>query len=187
MIQNIASNLGLGDMTGQNQENKNLGTRTPTYKGKQGYPRTLKESHFMDATVSISGGKYELLGYWTVGAKQFAEVGQGDPTLDPMEQGRPEIVIKDDASTPVELTGSVRITHESAQGTQEYKVIEDDLDAFGVSQRNQRLVLSRASVDGYPRVGEDSKIGIWFNADTTGSGTVSRANSTVRLPVTIYE
>ena len=150
MINQMLGNLGLGQATGQNQENQNLGTRTPTYKGKQGYPRTLKEKHFLDATVDISGGKFELLGYWTVGAKQYAEVGQGDPTLDPAEQGRPFIEIVDDGSTTLE--GSVRVTHESAQGTQEYKVIDDDVDAFGVSNRNQRLVLSRASVDGYPRV-----------------------------------
>lgn len=185
MLNQIMSNLGLGQMTGQSQENQNLGTRTPTYKGRKGYPRTLREQDFLDATVDISGGKFELLGYFTVGAKQFAEIGQGDPTLDPAEQGRPQIEIVDDASTT--LSGVVRLTHESAQGTQEYKVIQDDMSAFNISNRNQRLVLSRASVDGYPRVGEDSKIGLWFNADTTGSGTVSRSNSTVRIPSTIYE
>lgn len=179
----LANAVGL-NMGGGNQD-QNLGTRTPPYKGKQGYPRTLNEESFMDATVSISGGKFELLGYYTVGAKQFAEVGQGDPTLDPAEQGRPRIELVDDGSTT--LTGEIRLTHESAQGTQEYKIVQDDVDAFNVSNRNQRLVLSRASVDGYPRVGEDSKIGLWFRGDNVGSGTISRANSTVRLPVTIYE
>ena len=183
MVINQALNaVGLGSM---NQDNNDLGTRTPTYKGRQGYPRTLKESDFMDATVDISGSKFELLGYFRVGAKQFAEVGQGDPTLDPAEQGRPQIVISDDTGT--DLDGVVRLTHESAQGTQEFKIIEDTVDAFEASNRSDRLVLSRASVNGYPRVGEDSTIGLFFNAETTGSGVVSRSNSKVRLPVTIYE
>lgn len=177
--------VGLGNMSGNNQE-QSLGTRTPAYKGRQGYPRTLKETDlFNGSTVDVSGDKFELLGYFTVGAKQFAEVGQGDPTLDPAEQGRPRIEIQDDTSTTLE--GSIRLTHESAQGTQEFKIVEDTVDAFDAANRSDRLVLSRASVDGYPRVGEDSKIGLYFNASTTGSGVVSRSNSTVRLPVTIYE
>lgn len=174
-------------MSGNSGSDIQTGTRQPKYRGRQGYPRTLEASDFFDdsGTVSVSTGKYERIGAWEVGARQYAEVGQGDPSLDPAEQGRPLIELKDDADAAT--TYAARLLHESAQDTETYKVVQDTGEAFKASNRSDRIVLSRASVSGYPRVGEDSRIVLEATFSDNGSGTISEANSSVRVPVTIYE
>jgi len=185
VIQQLANTVTNALGGNANGSKSQLGSQTPTYRGKRGYPRTLRTSDFFSGQVNISTGKFEELGKFIVGAKQFAEVGFGDPTLDPQEQGRPQIDLQDGSSNVIE--GTIRVTHESAQGTQEFKILEKPLDTLREGTRSERLVQPRASTAGYPRVGEDSKIGLFVNATNNQNGNVDDANSTVRLPVTIYE
>lgn len=172
----IQNALGMGGGNGSSDG--------PTYRGKKGYRRTLQQDDFFTSNVSYTTGTWEEAGAFTVGAKQFAEVGQGSSNLDPQEQGRVRVHLEDTADTT--LNGSVRITHRNATSTQEFKIVEENLGEIDQSTRSERVVAPRASTQGFPRVSEDSDIVLKFNA-TNGNGTLETTDSIVRLPITIYE
>jgi len=168
--QNLAS-----DLLGQGQQDRT--------KGMTGFEKTLDTSDFFTSDVSVSSGKYNLLGYYTVGAQQLVELGQGTNKLEPMEQGRPFVKLQN--SSPSVLDGFIKLTHESAQGTETQKIIEERTEAFNESTKSERIVMPRASTRGFSKVKEDSKIGFYFKPDS--DGTVSQSDCTVRIPATVYE
>lgn len=153
----------------------------------RGYKKMLKTSDFFTADVSCTAGRYELLGYYTVGAQQKATVGQGKVSQDPMQQGRPYIKVMSNDGTPVECSGWIKITHESAQGTKTQKILEERTEELNQSTRSERLVLPCQTEVGFSPVREDSKIGIYFKIDTTDVIGFDTGETDIRLPITIWE
>jgi len=169
-----------------NGNNSQLGTRTPTYRGVQGSPKTLTEDDLMDGDVSITAGEKELIGRFVVPSQTFAETGQGDPSLDPQEQGRPLIDLQDSNASD-DVLGEIEIRHESATGKTSLRVVNDTLGAFRTSTRSERLVLPRARTSNVNPVREDSQISLFFIPSAVGTGTVSKSDTKIELPITIYE
>lgn len=151
--------------------------------GFQSSKTTLNESNLMSGDVSIKSGKYILLGEYQIGAQQYGEAGQGDSSLDPMEQGRPYFKIQN--SSPSVLKGWIKVTHESAQGGTVVKVAELRSEELNNSTKSERIVLPKSTSKGKPPVQEDSYIRIYMKADS--DDTVSQSDTTLRMPVTLYE
>lgn len=154
-----------------------------TYRGKPGYERTLQLDNFTTSDVSVEPGRFNEIGRFQIGAGQFAEVGVGSVNDNAESQGRPLIDYQD--STPSGISGVHRVLHENATQTQSQKVLQRRSDDLNISNRNERVTLPRVSQKGYARVTEDSFIVLEFKPDS--SNTVATAESTVSLPVTIYE
>jgi len=149
-----------------------------------GNPVTLTQDQFYTSDQSnLDSGKYNLLGAFEVGAKRQAEVGQGNRSLEGIEQGRPFIDFQD--GTPEPVDGDVRVRHEDPYGNNGRTIIEERTEEFRTEDKNQRIVLPRASTQGFPMVTEDSRIAIYLNPDVDGA-TVNASNSKVRLPITRY-
>jgi len=145
---------------------------------------TLTRAQFFDSNQdNLKSGKFNLLGAYTVGAKREMEVGNGTNALESMEQGRPFMDFQNTNSNPVD--GMVRIRHEDPYGNNGRTILEERTEEFRESDKQQRIVLPRASSQGHPRVSEDSRIGIYLDPDTDNA-TVSASNSKIRLPTTRY-
>jgi len=153
----------------------------------KGYKKTLKTSDFFTADKTGVADEYILLGYYTVGAQQLATVGQGKGTDDPMRQGRILIDIKSNDTTPIEINGFIKITHESAQGTMTRKILEERTEELRQSTRSERLCLPCATEVGFPPVKEDSKIGIYLKIDSADDVGFDTGETDIRLPITIWE
>jgi len=145
---------------------------------------TLTRSQFFDSNQSnLKAGKDNLLGAYTVGAKREMEAGQGDNSLEAMEQGRPFMDFQNTGGSAVD--GMVKIRHEDPYGNNGSLIFEERTEEFRQSDKQQRIVLPRASTNGFPKVSEDSRIGIYLDPDSDDV-TVSASKSKIRLPVTRY-
>jgi len=165
-----------------NAVNGDQGNTNPNAVGN---PVTLtREEFFTNDQTALDAGKYNLLGAFEVGAKRQAEYGQGTRQLEGIEQGRPFIDFQD--TTPSNVDGDVRLRHEDPYGNNGVTILEERSEEFRQSDKNQRIVLPRASSQGFPRVSEDSRLALYFDPDTDGV-TVSASETTVRLPITRYQ
>ena len=152
-----------------------------------GYKKMLKTSDFFTADKSCASGQYTLLGYYTVGAQQLACVGQGAKGVNPMQQGRPYIIMYTNDATPVQKEGWIKVTHESAQGTNTAKILEERTEEFTQSTRSERLCLPCQTEVGFLPVKQDSKIGLYFKPDATCTIGFDTGETDIRLPITIWE
>jgi hypothetical protein len=153
----------------------------------KGYKKMLKTADFFKADKNCEAGQYTLLGYYTVGAQQLACVGQGAKATNPMQQGRPYIKVMSNDVTPIEVVGWIKITHESAQGTNTQKILEERTEEFNQSTRSERLCLPCQTEVGFLPVKQDSKIGIYFKPDGTDEIGFDTGETDIRLPITIWE
>ena len=143
--------------------------------------RTLKEDALMDGDESVKAGDWVKIAEVRVGAGQQMEVGQGTPKLHPAEQGRPHFDIQDEDEE--EIPGEIRIRHEGPQGEWTPLITQKSADELREPKRSERIVMPKASVKGNEPADEDGYIRIYMKADE--DDTITKANTTLRLPVTI--
>lgn len=172
-----------GSMFGGNSGNQE--TKQWTLSG-----RTYGTDRFMDGDVTLTGNGFEQVGEVQVGADQKIEFGQGNRSLDPMEQGRPYHDYKDDADANVE--GEVRMLHVSAQEGRILKIADYGTEDLREPTKSEREVQPRASKPaqpkrGKPAAGQDDFLRILLNADVSSTTTLSKANTTISQPVTVHE
>ena len=158
-------------------------------QGKQLVPfrKTLRIADFFTSDqASLSNAKYNLMGTYTVDAQQEATLGWGSPNVEAAQQGR--IFIDLENTSSADQDGTIRLTHSNAQGTSEFVVLEartEDL-SLGATDPRQRLPLPRADLLGFPKVGEDSKINMYFKPDTDAI-TVGNDESEALIPITLFQ
>lgn len=172
-----------GNNNGGNQQGGSVWSR-------QG--RTYDEDKFMDGDITLTGNGFENIGEVQVGADQKIEFGQGNRSLQPMEQGRPYYDLRDNASTPAKIKGTVRQLHVSAQEGKVIKIVDYDSEALREATKSEREVQPRASRpatpgEGKPAAGQDDYLRLKLNASDTGNGTLSKADTTIKQPVTVHE
>jgi len=167
----------LGQMvSGGNQKKRSNG---------QEYERILKETDFFTGTTNtLSSGKYHQLGVYSIPPQLEAELGQGDQSLDPMEQGRPYFEVQN-GSAAVQ-PGFLKLTHENSTGNDKNTVVERRSEEFNQSTRSERIVMPKATTkSGISKQGEDDAFGLYFKPDSDTN--VDASNSTGQIPATFYE
>jgi hypothetical protein len=152
--------------------------------------RTYGIDRWMDGDVTLTGNGFEQIGEVQVGADQKIEFGQGNRSLDPMEQGRPYHDYQDSNGDPV--NGEVRMLHVSAQEGTVLKIEDYSTEQLREATKSEREVQPRASKPAQPNrgkraAGQDDYLRIKINAEVSSSTTLSKSNSTISQPVTVHE
>jgi len=155
----------------------------------QSFRKTLSKNDFALAggvtasdTQSITSGDWNVIGEFTVPAQQRYAYGQGSPDR-PSNQGYLYAELVDDATSPTEITGTVRLVQEDANGLKKFVVYEEQEEVLhgNKSDRQQKQALPEQVQ--YPLVGEDSRMKIEF--DPSADATLNHGNSTIYIPVTV--
>jgi len=153
----------------------------------QSFRKTLDKSNFelangSGSTQSVTTGDWNVIGSFSVPPQQRYAYGQGSPDR-PSNQGYLYVEIMDDATSPAEIEGLVRLVQEDANGLKKFVVYEQQEAVLhgSTSDRQQKQALPEQVQ--YPLVGEDSNLKVEF--DPSADNTVSHDNSTVYVPVTV--
>ena len=152
--------------------------------------RIYKESRFMDGDVTVTGNGFEDIGEVRVGANQKIEFGQGNRSLDPLEQGRPFHEYVDSNGNTID--GEVRLLHVSAQSSRVLRIVDYSTQALNEPTKSEREVQPRASKPaqpnrGKPAAGEDDFLRIKLNANVSSNTTVSQSDKAIRQPEPVDE
>lgn len=177
----------LGQLLGGQTQQQNQGRKWSSDR------REFDENQFMDSDVSLSGNGFEQIGEVKVGADQKIEFGQGDRSLDPMEQGRPYHYYDDGAGNQVK--GTVRFLHVSAQEGTVHKIRDISTRSLNESTTSERETMPRASKpsqpgDGKPAATQDAFIRMKIKVSNYSALTnkqISLSASTIEQPVTVWE
>lgn len=150
---------------------------------KAGNADELRTADFFSGTVNCVAGKWNDLGSFEVPAQQAYKFGHGDINHAPANQGYAYVFLKDDAGTPLEVPGKLRLVRTDANEEEIKKVIEKDAGVMHGSKTdvNQRLPLP---LQNHEEAREDDKLMLKFMPDTTAN--VVAANSDIVISVTRY-
>jgi hypothetical protein len=144
------------------------------------YKSILRKGDLISAaTVAVVAGEAKVLGKYQVKAKEIVEPGVGLNGAQSDALGRLYMKIMDNAGTPAEVTGVLRLSVWTPQNRQ--VLIIDEWPTEDVSQnptdRTKQFPFPETGVE----VTEDMQLVLEFIADT--SATVSKANSDIRMAV----
>jgi len=154
----------------------------------KGFPKTLTKDDFhlaQDGTQSIVAGVWNQIGSFTVPPQQKYRFGYGNASQ-PDNQGYLYIDLKDNSATPVQVEGKIRLIYSDASGLRKDVVFEDRTNRLRGSVVDKKLMIPLPETvwsgrpDGFAR--EDDKLVIEILPDV--SATLSKANSTIYIPVT---
>jgi hypothetical protein len=151
------------------------------------FPKTLTIGDFVSGTsVATYSGKYNKLGEYKIPAQQQVNVGQGAQGT-PYNQGYLYVFLKDEQANPVEITGKFRIVVSNANETERVVVFEEYSTVLhgDLSDRAKKIALPE---DKRKTAKEDDKIILEFMPDADAvTHPVTKANSTILIPATVYQ
>lgn len=174
LLDNLAGGVagGVSPITGQPDD------------GAHKFKRTLKVSHFWGGNVALTPGEFKKLGDgFIVPAQERYRWGVGSAEHD-SNQGYLYILVKDDATTPAEITGSIRIQQRNAQERNIVTVYQEEGEVLHGSKSNREQQQAFPEQVGFPKVGRDSILNLAMSPDT--AATAVPGNSSVLTPVTVY-
>jgi len=152
-----------------------------------GFPKTLSKSDLgLTADVTVKAGAWTTIGSFRVPAQQSYRIGQGLPNT--RNQGYIYMKIMNNATTPAEIKGTVRLIYSDANLYKKQPVFQERNEVLSASKSdiNQMKPLPEFICefreDG--KVHEDDYILVEFMPDV--DDTVSAANTEILLPVTQY-
>lgn len=156
-------------------------------KQSNAFKKTLDKSDFSLAngsgnTQSVTNGDWNVVGEFTIPPQQKYAYGYGNADQ-ASNQGYLYIFLKDDATSPAEVEGKIRLVQEDANGLKKFVVYEEQEAVLHGDQSDRQQKQALPEQVQYPEVGEDSRMKIEF--DPTSDNTVSHDNSTVYVPVTV--
>jgi hypothetical protein len=154
--------------------------------GPKPFKRTLTEADFFSVDVSITVSKWNVIGEKVVPAQQQLAWGYGDEEH-PANQGYLYISIKDNAGTPVQLEGLVRLAQANANETNVVIIAEHRTEDIRGSKTDRDLKIPLPEATDYPLVGEDSKLQLLFYPDNVGAGVAGIDECEFLLPVSVYQ
>lgn len=146
------------------------------------YRSALTKDHLMNGDVNVVTGSYMKIGEFKVEAGEMHSIGFGTNSSQEGAEGRAYIDLKDNATTPGEVNGILRISVHSPQGRPIKTLAEFRTETLRTDKSNRTLQIPLPSTR-FPYVSEDKKIVIEFLSDATT--TISKANSTVLLDTTV--
>lgn len=105
----------------------------------------------------------------------------------PDNQGYIYVFLKDNATTPAEVTGTLRLKQTSATGREMIAVKDLESDALHGSKTDRKLMVPLPEQSDFPTVRQDSHMVVEFMPDSTSAVTISKANTDFRIPATEYD
>ena len=134
-----------------------------------------------DFTLTVIDTWYKLGTGYTVPAQQTIHFGYGTPEL-PDNQGYLYVHLADAGA---DLTGKVRLVQSNAQETVKFVIAEFNLASTHGSVTNKAMMIALPEQTQFPLVGEDSVVYLEASCDAVDAITI--ADSTIYIPVTIYQ
>ena len=150
---------------------------------KSKFPRTLSNTDFgLTADVTCTAGQWVKIGELIVNAQQYARWGAND-MIAGMPQGRTAYIRLD--STDGQMNGVIRLVVTDANEKTAELVIEERTEKFGasVNDRTIAVLLPESLITAQ----QDSKLQILFKVGTTGTLKYTDTDTSIKLPVTIYQ
>jgi hypothetical protein len=150
------------------------------------YTTTFNKAKFLSANVTgLEVGAIKKIGEYKVQAGEILTIGEGKYDTFPDALGRIFGVLKDTATTPVEITGLLRFSIHSPQGRPLKTMFEMHTSKLNTSATDRRLQTPLS--ERIEELTEDKKLVIEFIPETIGTGTLNYSASTLLLDVTIDE
>jgi len=181
LLNQILGRGGLGGIFGGGQPLALGLTRSPNGTP---FKKTLQYTDFTGIATTdqtVTAGKWNTIGTYTVSSQQFATVGYGRINDHPENQGKVFIDTEDTSGTDID--GWIRIALANAQETQVVVVLEERTETLSLGESDTR---QRLHMPEYPLwAGEDSKILIQFKPDS--SGTVDSGETIIYIDATLYQ
>lgn len=153
----------------------------------QTFKKTLDKSDFelfngSGNTQSITNGDWNVVGEFSVPPQQAYAYGFGRAEQS-ANQGYLYIDLQDDATSPANISGKLRLVQEDANGLTKFVVYEEQSSVLRGDKNDRQQKVPLPEQVQYPQVGEDSRMKIEFDpeSDTTGS----HDNSDCLVPVTV--
>ncbi len=144
---------------------------------KQRFPRYLNATDLnLTSDVAVYNGKYTKVAYYKVPAQQ--EIAMGIGAISGGVDWRKKATIRFDHTNGVQIQGKIRLAMTNANETDIRVIIEDRTENFvnGVEVAETPL-----------RAKEDSYLVVYFNPDSDSTIDVSDANTSILMPVTVYQ
>lgn len=139
-------------------------------------PKTLKMNDFTSSNVSISAGKENIVGEFSIDPQTKHRLGFGTPQFQD-NQGTIFVNLKDTATTPAELEGEVILSIQDYAGNNNRVVYRGQLSDLrsGESDITKRIKFPMEDIFGL----ENDKIVMKLIPETggVGNGTLSAENS----------
>lgn len=158
-----------------------LGKAQGDSQGKP-FSRELNIGDFDSFGGSVTSGKFTEVGRFTVPSDTEYSWGYG-AAKHATNQGYLYVDLYDDATTPVEVEGTIRFTVQSSTGRRETVVADFDTSRLDASKTNKEQMVP------FPEQGdlatEDAHLVV--KLDPQSNTTVSSANSEVIIPATEYD
>lgn len=146
-------------------------------------PKTLKESDFFTADIAIVAGTESIVGSYLIQPQDEMAVGYGSAQF-PENQGTITMNFKDNAGTPVELEGEVRIVISDYRNRHSETVYEGSASdlRLGETDITKRIKLAMTNWFG----GHNDKITVYFTPSTVGSGTLGYPETKFKIPCSVF-
>jgi len=150
----------------------------------QKFPRIYNKSDFsLTANVTAQPSMWTTIGQVTVPAQQYVTFGIGSVAGGVDTREVCYIDLKD--TTPANVDGKVRFVLADANLVKKIVVAEQRTERLRASQndKTQGFLLGEFPI----KAREDSKLLIEFYPDSTSAVTISASDSTMLVPVTVYQ
>lgn len=151
---------------------------------KSKFPRTLSNKDFgLTADVTCSASQWVKIGELVVNAQQYARWGAND-MIAGMPQGRTGY-IRVDVTGGSAAAGVLRLVVTDANEKTAELVIEERTEKFSasVNDRTLSVLLPESLITAQ----QDSKLQILFKTDTACVISYTDTDTSIKLPVTIYQ
>lgn len=155
------------------------------------FRKTLDKDDFSLAggsgTQSLDGdGEQNTIAEFQVPPQQTYRYGYGSASRE-ANQGYLFVDLKDDATSPANISGKVRLVQEDANGLNKKVVFEEQADVLNGDQSDRQQKIPLPEQVNFPLVGEDSYLKIEFYPVASSPGNLSYSNSTIYVPTTVRQ
>lgn len=138
-------------------------------------------------TQSLEGdGEQNTIAEYQIPPQQTYRYGYGTAQRE-ANQGYLFVDLKDDASSPANISGKVRLVQEDANGLNKKVVFEEQADVLNGSESDRTQKIPLPEQINFPQVGEDSYMKVEFYPVASSPGSLSYSNSTIYVPTTVRQ
>lgn len=152
-------------------------------RGRQKNQQRLVNADFgLTADVVCAAGAYVVVGTYTVPFGMLAAWGADDTAGTAQRAGQPAYIRFD--SSGGQMAGSIRLVVTDPQRVNFIRIMEERTERWSASQTDRTLALLLP--ENGVLVQPQSKMEIWFKADSAATLVYNDADTLIRVPVTVY-
>lgn len=176
LLNNLGGSVGseAANVLGKSQESAS----------RKSFNRDFNDDDFDEFGGDVKADAWVELARFTVPAKTEYSWGYGSAE-NPENQGHLYIDLRDDATSPAEVEGTIRFLQRSATGRGSEVVADFDTTRLDASRSDKGLMVPFPEQVGHDLVVQDSHLTVELEANS--DTTVHTGNSEVIVPVTEYD